>query len=206
MQCQVGIKIIITTNKRFMEVKLQSGDTITIPEGCKAIVKDGSIEIEKVQEFKDGDVLVSVEDVCGSCPFIYKSTDRKGFHAYYVGINCFGDISFSTSPNNRWGNSELTYAPESVKAKLFDKMKEQGLRWNEEKKRVEKIRWRAKKGGSYYSTDSVCISVMQNTEADDKVDRLLWRSFNYFRTAEQAEEAARRVKETLRKYHEEIGE
>lgn len=29
---------------------------------------------------------------------------------------------------------------------------------------------------------------------------------NYFRTIEQAEEAGERVKETLRKYHEEIGE
>jgi hypothetical protein len=188
-----------------MKVELQSGDTIAIPEGCKAVVKDGIVTIEKeVQEFKDGDVLVSVEDVCWSCPFIYKSTDRKGFHAYYVGINCYGDISFSTSPNNRWGNSELTYAPESAKAKLFDKLKEQGLRWNEEEKRVEKIRWRAKKGKCYYFTDT--MSIMSHLEADDKVDRLLWRSCNYFRTREQAEEAARRVKETLRKYHEETGE
>ena len=29
---------------------------------------------------------------------------------------------------------------------------------------------------------------------------------NYFHTEEQTKEAARRVKETLRKYHEEIGE
>ena len=42
-----------------MKVELQCGDKIIIPEGCKAIVKDGSVEIEKeekeeVQEFKDG--------------------------------------------------------------------------------------------------------------------------------------------------------
>lgn len=48
-----------------MKVELQCGDSITIPEGCKAIVKDGSVVFEKedkeeVQEFKDGDVLVSV--------------------------------------------------------------------------------------------------------------------------------------------------
>ena len=42
-----------------MKVELQCGDSITIPKGCKAIVKDGSVVFEKeeVQEFKDGDVL-----------------------------------------------------------------------------------------------------------------------------------------------------
>ena len=49
-----------------MKVELQCGDKITIPEGCKAIVKDGSVEIEKeekeeVQEFKDGDIVI----LCG---------------------------------------------------------------------------------------------------------------------------------------------
>ena len=46
-----------------MKVDFQCGDTITIPEGCKAIVKDGSVVFEKeekVQDFKDGDVLHSV--------------------------------------------------------------------------------------------------------------------------------------------------
>ena len=30
-----------------MEIKLQCGDSITIPEGCKAIVKDGCVVIER---------------------------------------------------------------------------------------------------------------------------------------------------------------
>lgn len=43
-----------------MEIKLQCGDTIAIPEGCKAIVKDGSVVIEREKEenkkeFKRGD-------------------------------------------------------------------------------------------------------------------------------------------------------
>lgn len=33
-----------------------------------------------------------------------------------------------------------------------------------------------------------------------------YNAFSYFRTEEQGEEAARCVKETLRKHHEEIGE
>ena len=84
-------------------------------------------------------------------------------------------------------------------------MKEKGLRWNAEEKRVEKIRWRAKKGEGYYFIDN-SVRVPLHMENRDGVDNQLWNAYNYFHTKEQAKEAAKRVKETLRKYHEEIGE
>ena len=41
-----------------MELKLNSGDVITIPDDCKAVIKDKIITVEKeVQEFKDGDFV-----------------------------------------------------------------------------------------------------------------------------------------------------
>ncbi len=193
-----------------MKVELQCGDTITIPEGCKATIKDGSIIIEKgekdeAQEFKDGDVLVLVVNGKRCNAFIYKSTDKRGFHYYYVGLDVCNQISISESPSNRWSNNDLSYSTEEEKQLLFDKMKEQGLKWNAEEKRVEKIRWRANDKRAYY-----CIrdqgGVMVNYEAGFSLDEDKWEFGNYFRTSEQAEEAAKRVKETLRKYHEEIGE
>jgi hypothetical protein len=69
-----------------MEVIYKCGDSITIPEGCKAIVKDGSVVFEKGQEFKDGDILVSVGNGKRYNAFIYKSTDKGGFHSYYYTI------------------------------------------------------------------------------------------------------------------------
>ncbi len=44
-----------------MKVELQAGDTITIPNGCKATIEDNQIIIEgdKQNEFKDGDILHS---------------------------------------------------------------------------------------------------------------------------------------------------
>ena len=33
-----------------MKVELQCGDKITIPEGCRAVIKDGSVVFEKVKE------------------------------------------------------------------------------------------------------------------------------------------------------------
>ena len=188
-----------------MKVELQAGDTIAIPDGCKAIIKDKSVIFEKVQEFEDGDILVTITGKSRDNAFIYKSTDKDGFHLYYVGIDSSKQLFISTSPSNRWDNSNLDYATEEEKQLLFDKMKEQGLKWNAEEKRVEKIRWRAKKGEEYrfMNTD---FTTVYTTELGDDIDTNRYNVFNYFHTKEQAEEAAKRVKEVLRKYHEEIGE
>lgn len=192
-----------------MKVELQCGDTITIPEGCKAIVKDGSVVFEKeekVSNFKNGDILVVVVNGKRHNAFIYKGSDALGFHLFYAGINADGNLLINNdSSNGRWGYENLSYATEEEKQFLFDKMKEQGLRWNAKEKRVEKIRWRAKKGGDYYFID-VDLTVKSIDDTYSTFDNKLWYALNYFRTKEYTAEAARRVKETLIKYHKEIGE
>lgn len=181
------------------------GDKIIIPEGWKAIVKDGSVVFEKIQEFKDGDILTYADYSDYRCPFIYKNTDTRGRHQFYAGVNCAGRIILSDDAEKRWGDGVLQHATEEEKQLLFAKMKEQGLRWNAEEKRVEKIRWRAEKGQEYHFLSNG-LTEGSATETNVSFDKELWDSFNYFHTEEQAEEAARRVKETLRKYHEKIGE
>lgn len=191
-----------------MKVKLQCGDSITIPEGCKAIVKDGSVVFEKeekVQEFKDRDILVAVVDGKRRNAFIYKSTDAVGFHLFYVGINADGNLLINDSSNGRWGCQILSYATEEEKQLLFDKMEEQGLKWNAEEKRIEKIRWRAKKGYIYHRLNCYLRS---ESECDNyrTWNQKCYDSYNYFHTEEQTKEAARRMKEVLFQYHEELGE
>lgn len=188
-----------------MKVELQCGGKITIPEGYKAIVKDGSVVFEKVQEFKDGDILVSVVNGHRRNAFIYEKTYEDGFHSYYVGIDVCGQLSLSESLSDRWCNEDLCYATEEEKQLLFDKMKEKGLQWNAEKKRVEKIRWRAGAGEEYYFINS-SLDVLEVEECWSVLCGEHYLARNYFRTIEQAKEAARRMKEVLIKYHEEIGE
>lgn len=180
-----------------MKVELQCGDKITIPEGCKAIVKDGCVVFEKGQEFNDGDILVSVENGKRCNAFIYKSTDKRGFHSYYVGLDVCNQISISDSPSDRWCKSSLSYAIEEEKQLLFDKMKEQGLKWNADEKRVENIRWRAEEGEEYYSIDTD-MEVCKFFEDNEAYDNAFYDALNYFRTKEQAEEVASRVKDVLR--------
>lgn len=193
-----------------MKVELQCGDSITIPKGCKAVIKYGCVVFEKeekeeVQEFKNGDVLVVVVNGKRHNAFIYKGSDVLGFHLFYAGINADGNLLINDSSNGRWGNEILSYATNEEKQFLFDKMKDQGLCWNAEKKEVEKVRWRAKKGDRFYCFDTD-FSVLDGLEEGSKLDDSSWRSYNYFRTAEQVKEAIKRMKQELRKYHDEIGE
>ena len=195
-----------------MKVELQCGDAITIPEGCKATIKDGSVVFEKEekkeQEFKDGDVLV--DDFKNPLfPFkiimVYKGTKTgDGCYECYIHRDMEGDFvrdgSCSNSPF-----SKVRHATEEEKQQLFDKMKEQRLRWNAEEKKVEKTRWRAKKGYIYHRLNCY-LGATHERDDYQTWEQKCHDSYNYFHTEEQTKEAARRVKETLRKYHEEIGE
>lgn len=188
-----------------MEVKFNAGDMCVIPDGCKATIKDGVVIFEKEEKFKDGDILVSFVNGERYNAFIYKGTDKNGFHSYYVGVDVCKLLSISTSPSNRWCYSNLSYATEEEKQLLFDKMKEQGLKWNAKEKRVEKLLWRADAGEEYYFINS-SLKVMKIEECWSILCSEHYSANNYFRTKEQAEEAAKRIKEVLFNYHEEIGE
>lgn len=203
-----------------MEIKLQCGDTITIPDGCKAIIKDGSVVFEKeekeeakTQDFKDGDVLTSLFD--NKVVFIFKEDESKqkdNTNGYYVchiyvssSIGYTIEVPTKDSLSFCGHKDEVRLATNKEKQFLFDKMKEQGLLWNAEAKRVEKIRWRVKEGDKYHYISST-LEVSDTTYYDCYAHRLHVENYNCFHTQEQTKEAARRVKETLRKYHEEIGE
>lgn len=180
-----------------MKVELQAGDKIAIPDGCKATIKDGNVIFEKeVQEFKDGDVLCSVYS---GTMLIFKEEEKDHSNRFYSHYNT------DRSSNKGWNSAAFRHATEEEKQLLFKKMKEQDLRWNAEEKRVENIRWRAKKGEEYHfmNTD---FTTVNTTELGDDVDTNRYDALNYFHTEEQTSEAAERVKKTLRNYHEEIGE
>lgn len=198
-----------------MKVELQCGDTITIPEGCKAIVKDGSVVFEKeeVQEFKDGDVLTSVFN--NKVVFIFKEDELKqkdNKNGYYVCLTADYVIDVSTKDSLSFCGykKEARLATDEEKQLLFDKMKKKGLKWNAEEKRVEKIRWRAEEGKIYYYVNNeMYVSSTRSPKVGEHLYDYEGRSllsYNYFRTIGQAKEAARRMKEVLIQYHEEIGE
>ena len=198
-----------------MKVELQSGDRITIPDGCKAQINGNEIIVEKeekeeakTQEFKDGDVLTALFD--NKVVFIFKEDELKqkdNRNGYYVCHTADYVLDVHTKDSLLFCGykEDVRLATDEEKQFLFNKMKEQGLRWNAEEKRVEKIRWRAEDGRIYFCIDNQGI-VIVDKECGYYVDKNRHEYGNYFHTKEQAEEAAKRMKEVLRKYHEEIGE
>nr|DAQ14381.1 MAG TPA: hypothetical protein [Caudoviricetes sp.] len=147
--------------------------------------------------------------------FIFKEDESKqkynknDYYVCHIYVSCPAgyviEVPTKDSLSFCGHKEDVRHATEEEKQFLFAKMKEQGLRWNAEEKRVEKIRWRAEDGRIYFCIDNQGI-VIVDKECGYYVDKNRHEYGNYFHTKEQAEEAAKRVKETLKKFHEEIGE
>lgn len=185
-----------------MKVELQCGDTIAIPDGCKATIKGGSVVFEKEEkEFKRGDVIVSKKnEILLVDVHCFENRILRSF------VHIKQDGTLFNSSYSLWNELHTwRLATEKEKQLLFDKMKKQGFLWNASEKRVEKIRWRAEKGKDYYFVYPD-LTVINANELGYDLATNRYKALNYFRTEEQAKEAAERVKETLHKYHEEIGE
>lgn len=186
-----------------MEIKFTKGDSVAIPEGCTAEIKDGVITFTPHQEFKDGDILiddVKPNHATHKIIMIYKG-GRTSVGAYKSYIQ--RDLSGLLTRDGvccSVGHCEIRLATDEEKQELFDALKEKGLYWNAEEKRVEKIRYRAKKYDTYWYIDSRC-SAQYTTDDEMNVDNEHYESGNYFRNEEDAERFLEILRESLRKFH-----
>lgn len=184
-----------------MEIKLSNGDRLTVPQGCKATVNGNEIIIEKRKaEFKDGDILTSIyNDITIIFKCYHNDGSRRGMSYFNTETNPAKGLE-----NKCWNMNSFRHATAEERQYLFDKMKERGLHWDAEQKRVEKIRWRAKEGDRYWTLSlSSYLEILEAREDDFDCDQDSWECGNYFKTKEQAEKAAETIRETLRKLHEE---
>lgn len=185
-----------------MEIKFNAKDTVRIPDGCTAIIEDGMVIFKKEeseeQEFKKGDVIVStINEILIVDVHSFENRILRSF------VNIKEDGTLFNSSYSLWNEHHVwRLATEEEKQKLFIKMKEQGLRWNAEEKRVEKIRWRAEDRCRYFYIDS-CIKVGSGADFRYAEDEERWEVGNHFQTEEEAEEAAKILREALCKFHKE---
>ena len=173
-----------------MEIKFKKGDSVIIPEGCKAVINNGMVVFERIVPFKTGDILISRDK--GVTLIFDKMLDADSFiDIYYLGVlpyRCFVLENFRL-------------ATEEEKQLFFDKMKEKGLRWNAEEKKVEEIKWQPQNGERYFFVNAFC-EIGSIAYIENYIDELLEKTYNQFRTEEQAKKAADAVRETLRRFHE----
>ena len=178
-----------------MKVELQIGDTIAIPEGCKAVINGNEVVVEKEdKEFKDGDIIINRT---GGRIAIFKKIEENGNIYDHAFLNSNRELVVYDvpwrSPLENWD-----FATEEEAQILLDALKKHGLQWNADKKCIEQFRWRAKLRERYYFFDEF-LNVKFDRDENFEIDELRWSIGNYFKTRKDAEAALLMVKELLQK-------
>ena len=175
-----------------MEIKLNAGDKIQIPTGCKATIEDNLIVIEEQKEgFKDGDILIARDTGLIVILKNYQNADKTVFCSYY---------NSEDRPHFNWIACYFSHATEGEKQAFFDELRSKGLRWNAGTKEMERIRVRVKYGDLYLNVSTSC-EVIEARECCDSVDNKRWDVGNYYLLSEreQAEEDAKAIKAIFEK-------
>ena len=180
-----------------MELKLNSGDVITIPDDCKTVIKDKIITVEKaVQEFKDGD-FVSLNNFGGRFLIIYKSkkgNDSANYHANVYSGYCGNQIALYDD----WCVScDARIATEEEKQFLLDALYADGKDWDADKKQIVDYKWKPKVGEAYYYINCY-LDVVGVNWSDDHADDLVYTIGNCFKTKEEAQKYADKFIEILK--------
>ena len=170
-----------------------------LPRGAKVSSTDIKYEDGKIvltaqlEEWKpqDGDIVSWKDKDGGGNPAvsIYKEESRS-----YATLYATGSMEYSTYAT--FAMNIIRPATDEEKKELFDAMAKEGKRWNAEKKVVENMRWRAKKGEIYYALTLSCDvdTVIETGELDDK----RYNSGNYFKTEKAAEKVAEQIREIFK--------
>lgn len=182
----------------------QEGKLYFIPDlGIGYSEKEPSIGIFKSIEMDKGNELLFcyITLIRDSQYEVLLPLEHEG-HTYSV-----GEVS----------NLKVSPATEAEKKLLIDKLAEVNKRWNEEKKCLEDVRWRAKDGETFYYIDTgLLINSMVRCEfhsfwkkydsleerlKDERfnnVEYMLWKKGNYFKNREAAEKVAEQIREIFK--------
>ncbi len=172
-----------------MEIKLQCGDKIAIPTGCKAIVSEGYVFVEAITpEFKIGDFIACEEDgrlaktIVIASGFDYPAAQVVGF----VRSNVYFDCKIS-------GYKDFRHATPEERTQLLEAMHAASKDWDFEKQEVVDWEWRPKIGEQYF-----CVAwdeIIGYTWNGSETDSIHLCSNVIFRTRELAEEALEMLKQ-----------
>ena len=112
--------------------------------------------------------------------------------------NIFRKWDFNIGLKSEWVCSVRRPATEEEKKMFHDALKEKGLRWNAEEKKVEKLpRWRAEENNDYYYI-GIDAQVGNDTECGHISNEACYSVGNYFKTEEAAERVAEQIREIFK--------
>ena len=209
-----------------MSTKFMSGDSINIPEGCKAVIEDGKVIFQA--EFKDadyvpkrGDIVVCTYNVPHSNYNEPVTAICTGHRSEYGRYDCFVLYEHGGIIKRNKGipvvreydvyQSKIRLATDKEKEILFDKMKEQRLYWDAKNYNVFLERWRAENNGTYYFVNAN-FKVEKTYDTYSSIDDYLFDIGNYFCDEYDAKsiammlvETTNKLKSILLQYHDKLG-
>lgn len=159
---------------------------VEITDDC--IYVEAELVKEQKYEPKDGDFIFFGTGLIS----IFKNTGKYWFNNY---ATLCGDCL--TLFKEGWVGENIRPATEEEKKLLIEKLYEVGKRWNPETKRIEDVRWRAKKNEVFYV---VSFNARVDSIRDGHNDwaDLCYNTGNYFKTREAAEKAAEQIREIFK--------
>lgn len=190
-----------------MEIKIKDHDqlidaTIEVVDGVMIVSpKEEKVDVTK---FKDGDVITCGWDD-GSKSYNWTGI-LQGEIEYisdnmFIGDYCSLDLKGEFLDHNSGSDSAtwVRYASEEEKNKLFDKLKEEGLEWDANKKELVKLRWKPKKGEICYHP--FCDGTIFNPFKTDWEEGTFYFGLLdkgwVFRTKEECEQFCDRLNEAI---------
>ena len=185
-----------------MELKLNSGDRVNIPNGCKAVIDGGVITIEKddiLDELKSGDFIC----------YSYREMGSECCLAIFEGIYKFGKtmlchIVFEHNDYVKVNSSidgvpkRLRLATEEEKQWMLEKLHAEGKDWDAVNKRIVEYRWQPKYGEDYYVINTL-FNVIRLTWSSSGFDFDLLVNRNCFKTEEEAKAKADEIIKIINK-------
>lgn len=172
-----------------MELKLNAGDKIQIPDNCNAVIKSGVVVIEENKpKFNKGDCL-RLESSCAVSVFIECSgIDEKKFPCGYETIITFGEVYTNNYMGLGWGVAwKVTKITREELQAEFNKL---GYEYDFNTHTAKRIEWRPKLGEAIWYLGHYFNNLIVESEEFDGVKG----DINVFRTRELAESALELIK------------
>lgn len=179
---------------------------VPIPEGMvlksvKSEIKDGVVvvipEYEENPKYKDGDIVFEEWTSGYAIGIVRGEFCSNSEQEYYAYINRKSDLYIRDSVGCLFRKTDR-FATKEEKQKLFDVLAKNGYKWNAETKELEKVLPRVPKGEKFFAFCGT-LEVFQREEERDLLCDGYYKAGNYFLTEEEAEKAAKKAKEAIKR-------
>ena len=192
-------------------IQTQNGQTFQANEEYFEPCTEEKAPIVSKDDTKDDTKETMEEKELDFCELL-KGCERMEVYSLLEGITFIrnvGNALITTTESNNYGEKGNVYAGGECllypSKELYEKYPLDAYSaWMEWKAERKPKRWRAKKYQGYYYIDIIGGRIVTKYDTDEREepDNNKYDSYNYFRTEEEAKQAAEAVRETLAKFHE----